>query len=63
MKKEREPRSIPFHVICRYAGYNGWPVSTEEVVEEERVRYTRMRDFVKSLGREWFFFTYEDMVG
>jgi hypothetical protein len=63
LKKEREPRSIPFHVICRYAGYNGWPISTEEVVEEERVRYKRMRDFVKSLGKEWFFFTYEDMVG
>jgi hypothetical protein len=63
LKKEREPRSIPFHLICRYAGYNGWPISTEEVVKEERVRYKRMSDFVKNLGKEWFFFTYEDMVG
>ena len=63
LKKEREPRSIPFHLICRYAGYNCWPISTEEVVEEERVRYKRMSEFVKSLGKDWFFFTYEDMVG
>jgi hypothetical protein len=62
-KKEQNPRSIPFHVICRYAGHNGWPVTTEEVVEEERVRYQSMRDFVKSLGKDWYLFTYENMVG
>ena len=63
LQKEKEPRSIPFYEICRYIGYNGWPISTEEVVEEERVRYQRMGDFVKSLGEDWFVFTYEDMVG
>jgi hypothetical protein len=34
----------------------------EEVFEEEQVRYQRMHDFVKQLGDDWFFFTYEDMV-
>jgi hypothetical protein len=63
MKKERDPRSIPFHLICRYAGYrNAWPISTEEVVEEERIRYRNMCDFVKSLGEDWYHFTYENMV-
>ncbi len=63
LKKEQDPRSIPFHLICRYTGYNGWPISTEQVVEEERFRYERMSDFVKSLGDEWFLFKYEEMVG
>jgi hypothetical protein len=62
LKKERDPRSVPFHLICRYSGHNGWPISTEEVVEEERFRYQRMSDFVRSLGEEWFLFRYEDMV-
>ena len=31
-------------------------------MEEERFRYQRMSDFVKSLGEEWFLFKYEDMV-
>jgi len=63
LRKEQDPTSIPFHVICRYAGYNGWPITTEVVVEEERIRYQNMGDFVKSLGEDWYLFTYEDMVG
>jgi len=62
LKKEQDPRSIPFQLICRYSAYNGWPISTEEVVEGERFRYERMSDFVKSFGEEWFLFKYEDMV-
>jgi hypothetical protein len=34
----------------------------EKVFEEEQVRYQRMHDFVKCLGNDWFFFTYENMV-
>jgi len=63
LKKEQDPRSIPFHVICRYTAHNGWPITTEEVVEEERVRYQNMSDFVKTLGEDWYLFTYESMVG
>jgi len=62
-KKEQNPQSIPFHVICRYAGHNGWPITTEEVLEEERIRYQNMSDFVKTLGEDWYLFTYENMVG
>jgi hypothetical protein len=62
LQKEKDPRSIPFYEICRYIGYNGWPISTEEVVEVERVRYQHMCNFVKSLGEDWFLFTYEDML-
>jgi hypothetical protein len=62
LKKEQDPKSTPFHLICRYASYNGWPISTEKVVEEELFRYERMSDFVKSLGEEWFLFKFEDMV-
>jgi hypothetical protein len=62
LQKEKDPRSIPFCEICRYIGYNGWPIPTEEVIEEERTRYQRMRDFVNSLDADWFLFTYEDMV-
>lgn len=61
-QKERDPRSIPFHQICRYTGHDHWPISTEEVVEEERTRFQRMAEFVKGLGDEWFLFKYEDMV-
>ena len=60
--KEQNPRSIPFHIICRYIGHDGWPMTTEEVLEKERFRYQRMHDFVKSLGNEWFIFKYEDMI-
>ena len=61
-KKEQDPRSIPFHHVCRYIGHDGWPTTTEEVLEKERFRYQRMYDFVKSLGKEWFIFKYEDMI-
>ena len=62
-KKEQHPRSIPFHFICRYAGHNGWPITVEQVVEEEQVRYQNMVDFVKTLSEDWYLFTYENMVG
>lgn len=62
LKKEKDPASVPFYEICRYTAFKGWPVSREKVVEEERLRYGRMRDFVKSLGDDWFLFKYEDMV-
>jgi hypothetical protein len=62
LKKEQDPKSIPFHVICRYTAHNGWPITTEEVVEEERIRYQNMSDFVKTLGADWYLFTYESMV-
>ncbi|HVO83540.1 MAG TPA: hypothetical protein VMU60_03845 [Syntrophobacteria bacterium] len=64
LKKEADPKSVPFHVICRYAGRSRkWPIATEEVVETERVRYAHMAEYVKGLGPEWFLFKYEDMIG
>jgi len=62
LQKEKDPASIPFYEICRCIGFNGWPLTIEEVVEEERIRYQRMTDYVKNLGGDWFLFTYEDMV-
>ena len=62
LQKEKEPASVPFYEICRYIGFEGWPLTDEEVLEEERIRYRRMTDYVKSLGKDWFLFTYEDMV-
>lgn len=62
LRKEQNPSGTPFHEICRYAGHGSWPISTAQVVEEERLRYEQMYDFVKSLGPEWFLFKYEDMV-
>jgi len=62
LQKEEDPRSVAFYEICRHIGYNGWPIPTEEVVEEEHIRYQHMWDFVKTLGEDWFLFTYEDMV-
>jgi hypothetical protein len=61
-RKEQDPSSVPFHVLFSYIGHDHWPMTTEEVVEKERVRYQRMGDFVKSLGSEWFIFKYEDMI-
>jgi hypothetical protein len=61
-KKELDPKSVPFHVLCRYIGFGNWPITTEEVVEDERLRYQRMSDYVKSLGDDWFLFKYEDMI-
>jgi len=62
LKKEQDPRSVPFHEICRYTGFNGWPRSVEAVVEEEHNRYEQMAAFVKSLDSDWILFKYEDMV-
>ena len=61
-KKEQDPGSVPFHLLCRYIGHDGWPLSTEEVLEKERFRYQQMHDFVKNLGSDWFIFRYEDMI-
>jgi hypothetical protein len=61
-KKESDPSSVPFHVLCRYIGHGNWPLTTEEVVEDERLRYQRMSEFVNSLGNDWFLFKYEDMI-
>jgi hypothetical protein len=61
-EKERNPGSIPFHVLCRHIGHDGWPLTDEDVIENERGRYQAMHDFVKSLGSEWFIFKYEDMI-
>jgi len=62
LKKEKDPGSVSFSEIYRYARFNQWPITIEEVFEEEQVRYQRMHDFVKCLEDEWFFFTYENMV-
>ena len=61
-KKEMDPKSIPFHVVCRYSSHGDWPITTDEVIEKLRSRYQTTRDFVKSLGSEWFIFRYEDMI-
>jgi hypothetical protein len=61
-KKELNPKSVAFHVLCRYIGHGNWPITTEEVVEDERLRYQRMSEFVNSLGDDWFLFKYEDMI-
>jgi hypothetical protein len=61
-KKEQDPGSVPFHVLLSYIGHDGWPMTTEEVVESERVRHQRMGDFVASLADGWFIFKYEDMI-
>ncbi len=62
LKKEKDPGSVSFHEICRYTGHNGFSRTTEDLVEEERLRYRKMHDFVDELGDDWFRFTYEDMV-
>jgi hypothetical protein len=62
LQKEKNPRAVSFSEICRYVGYNGWPRPLEEVIEEERLRYRNMTDFVASLEDDWFLFTYEDMI-
>ena len=61
-KKERDPKSVPFHVLCRYIGHDHWPLTTDEVFEDERLRHQRMSAFVESLGENWFLFKYEDMI-
>ncbi len=62
LKKERDPRSIPFHEICSYTGHNGWPRTVDQVIEEEQYRYQQMVEFVNELASDWFRFTFEDMV-
>jgi hypothetical protein len=62
LQKEKDPRSIPFFEICRHTGHAGWPRTAEEVVEEEQHRYDQMLKFVNILDKNWFFFTFEDMV-
>jgi len=62
LKKEHDPRSVSFIEIYRYARFNKWPLPLEAVFEEEQVRYERMHAFVKRLDKDWFFFTYENMV-
>jgi len=61
-EKERDPQSIPFHVLCAYIGHDRWPLTKEEVFEDERLRHERMSAFVKRLGENWFLFKYEDMI-
>jgi hypothetical protein len=62
LQKEKNPRSIPFYEICRYTGHEGWPRTAEQVVEEEQHRYDQMLKFVNILDKDWFFFTFENMV-
>lgn len=51
---------VPCLIAAKAIVHNG--CTMEDVFEEEHVRYQRMHDFAKSLGDEWFFFTYENMV-
>jgi hypothetical protein len=62
LRKEKDPRSMPFIEILKYTGYKGRVTTSEDIVQEERVRYQDMCNFVKSLGDDWFLFTYENMV-
>jgi hypothetical protein len=61
-QKERDPHSIPFYEICRYATHSNWPCTKQAVIDGERWRYKNMQKFVSGLNRQWFRFTYEDMV-
>jgi hypothetical protein len=61
-QKEADPKSIPFHVVCRYSSHGNWPITTDEMIEKLRGRYQTTRNFVKSLGSDWFIFRYEDMI-
>jgi hypothetical protein len=62
LKKEKDPKSIPFYEICRYTGKNGWPRTADQVFEEEQHRYQEMLNFVKNLGADWLLFTFEEMI-
>lgn len=61
-QKEKDPHSVPFYEICRHVGFDKWTLDKDAVAEEESIRYSRMRDFVVTLGGDWFVFKYEDMV-
>ena len=62
LRKEKDPKSLSFLEISRHAGHGDWPMSAEQVIEEERTRCERMAEFVRSLGPDWYLFKYEDMV-
>ena len=62
LRKERDPRSVPFIEILKHTGHKGRVTSSEDILEEERARYQDMGNFVKDLGDDWFLFTYENMV-
>ena len=62
LDKEKNPGTVAFAEICRYVGYSEWPRPIEENIEEERVRYRNMSDFVNNLTDDWFLFTYENMI-
>jgi len=47
LKKEKDPHSVSFAEICRYAGHNDWPMTIEQVIEKESNRYGQMADFVR----------------
>ncbi len=61
LKKEQDPRSIPFSEICRYSGHDGIR-TVADMLDEERRRYQQMSEFVKGLGNDWILFRFEDMV-
>ena len=62
LKKEKDPRSVPFYEICRYAGSETWPVSKQAIFEEERNRCEQMTEFLRELDDSWYVFHFEDMV-
>jgi len=62
LKKEADPHCLPFYEICRYSGHNGWPLTVDQIIEEEQYRYQQMVEFVNELASDWFRFTFEDMV-
>jgi hypothetical protein len=62
LKKEKDPRSVPFFEIMKYSEPDGRVRTPEQVVEVERARYQDMCKFVKGLGDDWFLFTYENMI-
>jgi hypothetical protein len=61
-RKEKDPLSIPFHVLYGYTGHAKCPMSTEQMVTKERSKCQDMLDFVKGLGDDWFIYKYEDMI-
>jgi hypothetical protein len=62
LQKEKDPAAVPFYEVYRFAGHGDWPMSKQEVFEEEKLRYREMTDFVQGLDNDWFLFTYEDMI-
>ena len=62
LKKEGKPESVPFYSLFRFRGITAFSLNLDQVVEDERRIYGRMCSFVKTLGKDWFVFKYEDMV-